>query len=67
MTRLRDLPALLVTRWYQFRGRSGPDRGDSPVSTAILVAAIAAAALVVAGAITLAVDNFTAEIPDGPD
>jgi hypothetical protein len=53
----------VAIRWHDLRHRLTGDRGDSPVSTAIIVAIIAAAAFAVATAVALAATNWTAEIP----
>ena len=54
----------VAIRWRELRDRLIDDRGDSPVSTAIIVAIIAAAAVAVATAVALAANNWTAEIPE---
>jgi len=41
------------------------DRGDNPVSTAIIVSVIAVAALAVAAAIKAATDSYIEDIPQG--
>jgi uncharacterized membrane protein len=55
----------LGERVRQLRAVGRDDRGEGPVSTAIMVALIAAAALLVAGLITVAATNWANRIPNG--
>jgi hypothetical protein len=54
----------VAIRWRELRDRLTGDRGDSPVSTAIIVALIAAAAVAVAVAVAAAAASWTEEIPE---
>ncbi|HLT11603.1 MAG TPA: hypothetical protein VK028_12525 [Micromonosporaceae bacterium] len=49
----------------RIRQRLVDDRGDNPVSTAIIVSVIAVAALAVAAAIKAATDSYIEDIPQG--
>ena len=53
------------TLTQQVKAATRDDRGEGPVSTAIMVALIAAAALLVAGLITAAATNWANRIPPG--
>jgi hypothetical protein len=55
--------AWLSSRWATIKEASRSDRGDSPVSTAVIVAIIAAGAVVVAGAIIAIANGWVAQIP----
>ncbi len=63
MTYLREWPAWLVARWLSLRALAREDRGDSPVSTAVIVAIIAAGAIVVASAVIAAARGWVDIIP----
>jgi hypothetical protein len=60
---LPRLPAWLPARWHALATAAKPDRGDSPVSTAVIVAIIAAGAVVVATAIVAVANGWVALIP----
>lgn len=53
----------VVARLSQLRARAADDRGDSPVSTAVIVAGLAAAAVGIVVAITKVADSWAAKIP----
>lgn len=57
------LAVAILSMSERLRSVAKGDRGDSPVSTAILVALLAAAAVVVAVAIKAAVDAWILKIP----
>ena len=57
------LAVAILSMSERLRSVAKGDRGDSPVSTAILVALLAAAAVVVAVAIKAAVDARILKIP----
>ncbi len=63
---LRHLPQWLAARWHTLHTPGERDRGESPVSTAVIVAILAAAAVAVATAIALVASNWAASIPDAP-
>jgi hypothetical protein len=64
MTSLHHLPQWLAARWHTINSVHERDRGESPVSTAVIVAILAAAAVAVATAIALIATNWTATIPN---
>jgi hypothetical protein len=53
----------VVARWAAMTDPAERERGDNPVSTAIIVAVVATAAVAVGLAITNAVTGWTAKIP----
>ncbi|WP_328384198.1 hypothetical protein OHQ88_33900 (plasmid) [Micromonospora zamorensis] len=55
--------AAVTARLQEIRHPDTADRGDSPVSTAVIVALLAAAAVAVATAITAAANGWVARIP----
>ncbi len=55
--------AAVAARWAQLTDPENNDRGDSPVSTAIIVALVAAAAVAVMAVITAAATGWAAKIP----
>ena len=67
MTHLSRLTFVLVTTLIdRARSAARDDRGDSPVSTAVIVTLLALAAVGVAAAIKLAADGWTSKIPKAP-
>lgn len=53
----------LSTRWTELNDPQERDRGDSPVSTAIIVALVAALAVAVMAIITAAATGWANKIP----
>ncbi|BBH67110.1 hypothetical protein ACTI_37950 [Actinoplanes sp. OR16] len=53
----------VAARWGALTDPAERERGDSPVSTAIIVALVAAAALAVATLIATIANNWAARIP----
>lgn len=53
----------VATRLHEIKERAADDRGDSPVSTAIIVAVLATAAVAIAGVIAAAASSWAAKIP----
>lgn len=64
---MQRLPAWLVVRWHTLRTPAERDRGESPVSTAVIVAIIAAGAVVVATAIIAVANGWVDMIPESTD
>ncbi len=67
MRYLSNAPIWLVARWQTLRTPAERDRGDSPVSTAVIVAIIAAGAIVVATAIITVANGWSESIPKSTD
>ncbi|GGM23812.1 hypothetical protein ACFFX1_10350 [Dactylosporangium sucinum] len=60
----------LVARWQELTDPAERDRGDSPVSTAVIVAILAVGAVAIAGAIVAVAQGWVDLIPEagsGPD
>lgn len=55
--------AAVAARWAELNDPQENERGDSPVSTAIIVALLAAAAVAIAAVITAAATGWAAKIP----
>ena len=62
-TLLRKLTAAIAVRWAELTDDQVADRGDSPVSTAVIVAIIAAGAIIVAGGIITVANGWVDLIP----
>lgn len=67
MRRLLRLPVWLVAQWRILMTPAERDRGDSPVSTAVITAIIAAGAIVVATAIIAVANGWVDIIPESTD
>lgn len=67
MRRLKELSAWLVARWHVLNSPAERDRGDSPVSTAVIVAILAAGAVVVATAVIAIANGWVDLIPESTD
>jgi hypothetical protein len=55
--------AAVGARWAELTDPQESERGDSPVSTAIIVALLAAAAVAIMAVITAAATGWAAKIP----
>ncbi len=67
MRYLSNASIWVVTRWRTLRTPAERDRGDSPVSTAVIVAIIAAGAVAVATAVIVVANDWSAAIPSSTD
>ncbi len=67
MRHLRRLPFWLAARRHTLLAVAERDRGDSPVSTAVIVAIIAAGAVIVATAIIGVARGWVSNIPTSTD
>ena len=55
--------AAVTARWAQITDENNSDRGEGPVSTAVVIAVAAAAAVVLGAIILAAVKNWGSKIP----
>jgi hypothetical protein len=55
--------AAVTARWAQLTDKNNSDRGEGPVSTAVVIAVAAAAAVALGVIIMAAVNNWGSKIP----
>lgn len=67
MRHLKEPFTWLVARWHTLHAPGERNRGDSPVSTAVIVAIIAAGAVVVASAVIAVANGWANAIPKSTD